>query len=50
MRILSDKSLEAAKRAAMITAALTWLVSNIPVGMLPLQVRPVVGVAKEIGK
>ena len=49
MRVLSDKSLEAAKRAAMITAALTWLVSHLPTTMLPPQMRAVVGVIKQIG-
>ncbi|KIJ55591.1 hypothetical protein M422DRAFT_240201 [Sphaerobolus stellatus SS14] len=48
MLALNDKSLEATKRAAMIAAALTWLVSHIPLGMIPPQVRPVVAVAKEI--
>ncbi|KAF8591042.1 hypothetical protein K439DRAFT_1328104 [Ramaria rubella] len=48
MRVLSDKTLEAAKRAAMITAALTWLVSHIPTTMLPPQLRTVVEVVKGI--
>lgn len=38
--ILSDKTLEATKRAAMITAALTWIFNNLPVNALPPAVRP----------
>jgi hypothetical protein len=49
MRVLSDKSLEAAKRAAMMTAALTWLVSHLPTTMLPPQMRAVMVVIKQIG-
>ena len=50
MRVLNDKSLEAAKRAAIITAALTWLVSHLPTTMLPPQIRSVVTVVKQIGE
>ena len=49
MRVLNDKSLEAAKRAAMITAALSWLVSHTPIDMLPPQLKAVVGIVKGIG-
>ena len=49
MRVLSDKSLETAKRAAMITAALTWLVSRLRTTMLPPQMKAVVEVLKQIG-
>ncbi|KIM45655.1 hypothetical protein M413DRAFT_345134 [Hebeloma cylindrosporum] len=38
--ILSDKTIEATKRAAMITAALTWIFNNLPVNALPPAVRP----------
>lgn len=38
--ILSDKTLEATKRAAMITTALTWFFNNLPIDSLPPQVRP----------
>ncbi|GJJ13511.1 hypothetical protein Clacol_007765 [Clathrus columnatus] len=48
MQILSDKSLEAAKRAAMITAALTWLISRIPLEVLPPQFKPLTLILKEI--
>ncbi|KAG5635050.1 hypothetical protein H0H81_012609 [Sphagnurus paluster] len=38
--ILNDKQLEASKRAALITTALTWFFSNIPLNSLPPSVRP----------
>ncbi|TFK16616.1 hypothetical protein FA15DRAFT_629301 [Coprinopsis marcescibilis] len=40
--ILSDKTIEAAKRAAMITTALTWFLTNVPVSALPIVVQPTV--------
>ncbi|KAG2016499.1 hypothetical protein CC2G_009664 [Coprinopsis cinerea AmutBmut pab1-1] len=40
--ILSDKTVEATKRAAMITTALTWFFNNIPVASLPIAVQPTV--------
>ncbi|KAF8149350.1 hypothetical protein B0H34DRAFT_182774 [Crassisporium funariophilum] len=40
LAILSDKTLEAAKRAAMITTALTWFFNNLPITALPPAVRP----------
>jgi len=48
MRVLSDKSLEAAKRAALITTALSWLVKRIPISMLPPQLKPAVLVVGRI--
>ncbi|KAG5642782.1 hypothetical protein DXG03_002127 [Asterophora parasitica] len=42
MEILDDKQIEAAKRAALITSALTWFFGHIPVNALPPSVRPVV--------
>lgn len=42
MKILDDKTLEAQKRAALITSALTWFFNNIPVDMLPLPLQPTV--------
>ncbi|KAF8529219.1 hypothetical protein BU17DRAFT_37882 [Hysterangium stoloniferum] len=48
MRALSDKSLEAAKRAALITTALSWLVKRIPIAMLPPQLKPAVLVVGQI--
>lgn len=50
MQILSDKSIEAAKRAALITAALSWLVSHIPIEMLPPQFKGLSLLLKEIGE
>lgn len=38
--ILSDKQLEATKRAAMLTAALTWFFGHLPINALPLPMRP----------
>ncbi|KAJ3510960.1 hypothetical protein NLJ89_g4375 [Agrocybe chaxingu] len=40
LAILSDKTIEATKRAAMITTALTWFFNNLPVSSLPLAVQP----------
>jgi hypothetical protein len=41
MSVLNNESLEAAKKAAVITTALKWLVDHIPMGILPPQFRPV---------
>lgn len=40
LSVLSDKTVEATKRAAMITAALTWFFNNLPIDALPIAVRP----------
>lgn len=40
LEILSDKQIEATKRAAMITSALTWFFSHLPISSLPIAVRP----------
>ncbi|PPQ73687.1 hypothetical protein CVT24_007321 [Panaeolus cyanescens] len=40
LEILDDKTLEATKRAAMITTALTWFFNNLPINSLPVAVRP----------
>ncbi|KAL0580987.1 hypothetical protein V5O48_001079 [Marasmius crinis-equi] len=40
MAILSDKTIEAAKRAAMITTALTWFFSHLPLTMFPAPMQP----------
>ncbi|KAG6914852.1 hypothetical protein DXG01_014951 [Tephrocybe rancida] len=40
MDILNDNTVEAAKRAAMLTTALTWFFSNIPLMSLPPALRP----------
>lgn len=48
MAILDNKSIEAAKRAAMITAALQWIVTKIPTAIFPLPLRPAVELAKKL--
>ncbi|KAF8800963.1 hypothetical protein BYT27DRAFT_7174876 [Phlegmacium glaucopus] len=40
LEILSDKTLEAAKRSAVITTALTWFFNNLPVDVFPPPMRP----------
>ncbi|GLB44968.1 hypothetical protein LshimejAT787_1900460 [Lyophyllum shimeji] len=40
--VLDDKQVEATKRAALITTALTWFFSHIPAEALPPAVRPAV--------
>lgn len=46
MNALDDKSLEASKRAAMIAAALGWLIKNIPTTILPPPLRAAGAVLK----
>jgi hypothetical protein len=36
---LNDKQLEAAKRAALITTALKWLLDHLPISLMPPQLR-----------
>ncbi|KAF5328840.1 hypothetical protein D9619_011499 [Psilocybe cf. subviscida] len=40
MAILSDRTLEASKRAALITSALTWFFANLPITALPPPLQP----------
>ncbi|KAH9484749.1 hypothetical protein JR316_0001649 [Psilocybe cubensis] len=40
LEILSDKTLEATKRASMITTALTWFFNHLPIDALPPPLRP----------
>ncbi|ESK97378.1 hypothetical protein Moror_17809 [Moniliophthora roreri MCA 2997] len=40
MAQLSNAHIEAAKRGAMITAALKWLLDKVPIMMVPAQMRP----------
>ncbi|KAH8111852.1 hypothetical protein DFH11DRAFT_1690128 [Phellopilus nigrolimitatus] len=40
LQVLNNKSLEAAKRAAIITSALKWLLDHLPLTLLPLPLRP----------
>ncbi|KAF9265573.1 hypothetical protein L218DRAFT_832422, partial [Marasmius fiardii PR-910] len=42
LSILSDDEVEATKRVALITTALTWFFNNIPVAALPLPMQPAV--------
>ncbi|KAF6755082.1 hypothetical protein DFP72DRAFT_1045615 [Ephemerocybe angulata] len=42
MLVLSDKTIEAQKRAALLTSALTWFFNNIPLDILPLPLQPTV--------
>ncbi|KAJ7700247.1 hypothetical protein B0H14DRAFT_2417353 [Mycena olivaceomarginata] len=42
LAILDDQSVEAAKQATVITAALTWFFSNLPVSTLPPPVQPAI--------
>ncbi|KXN83448.1 DNA-directed RNA polymerase II subunit RPB1 [Leucoagaricus sp. SymC.cos] len=46
--ILDDKQLEAARRAAMITTALTWFFNNLPINTLPLPLRPTLLLLQQI--
>ncbi|KAK7015834.1 hypothetical protein VNI00_019054 [Paramarasmius palmivorus] len=42
LAVLSDKTIEATKRAAMVTTALTWLFSNLPLKMFPVPMQPAI--------
>ncbi|KAF9227334.1 hypothetical protein BS17DRAFT_695023 [Gyrodon lividus] len=46
--VLNNKQLEAAKRAAIITTALKWLMDHLPVALLPPQMRPGVAVLRRL--
>ncbi|KAK7063861.1 F-box domain-containing protein [Favolaschia claudopus] len=48
MDLLDDTHLEAAKRGAMITAALKYLLDKIPTAMFPPQMRPAVMMSKRL--
>ncbi|KAJ7922884.1 hypothetical protein B0H13DRAFT_100156 [Mycena leptocephala] len=48
MELLDDTHLEAAKRGAMITAALKWLLDKIPTTLFPPQIRPAIMVIKRL--
>jgi len=45
---LNNKQLEAAKRAAMITAALKWLLDHLPITLMPPQLRPAMTVLRRL--
>ncbi|KAF8345493.1 hypothetical protein F5887DRAFT_165428 [Amanita rubescens] len=42
LEALDSTSLETTRRAALLTAALTWFFTNFPVHVLPITVRPVI--------
>ncbi|KAL4073900.1 hypothetical protein J3A83DRAFT_4082738, partial [Scleroderma citrinum] len=46
--VLNNKQLQAAKRAAMITTALKWLMDHIPMPLLPPQMRPAVIILRQL--
>lgn len=46
--ILNNKQLEAAKRAAMITTALKWLLDRVPIKLFPPQFRPILMALKRL--
>ncbi|KAJ7492224.1 hypothetical protein FB451DRAFT_1122931 [Mycena latifolia] len=48
MKILDNTHLAAAKRGAMITAALKWLLDKVPMMLLPPQIRPAMIVLKRL--
>ena len=48
LMILNNKSIEAAKRAAIITTALKWLLDHLPLDVLPLQLRPAAALLRSL--
>ncbi|EIW83071.1 hypothetical protein CONPUDRAFT_152114 [Coniophora puteana RWD-64-598 SS2] len=46
--ILNNKQLEAAKRAALITSALQWLIDHIPMAIIPPQFHPAVSILRRL--
>ncbi|KAG8877646.1 hypothetical protein FRB98_006596 [Tulasnella sp. 332] len=48
MLVLSDKTLEATKRAAMVTTAIGWLIRNIPLALLPAPLKPAILLLKAV--
>ncbi|KAF8135405.1 hypothetical protein EV363DRAFT_1320637 [Boletus edulis] len=44
--VLNNKQLEAAKRAALITTALQWLMDHLPLSLLPPQMHPGVAILR----
>jgi hypothetical protein len=46
--VLNNKRLEVAKRAAIITTALKWLLDHLPVKLLPPQFRPILTVLRRL--
>jgi hypothetical protein len=48
LAILSDQKLEAAKRAALVTTALQWMIDHVPTAVLPPQVGLVMSLIRGI--
>ncbi|KAI9057164.1 hypothetical protein FKP32DRAFT_1584381 [Trametes sanguinea] len=48
MNLLNDKEIEAAKLGAMLTAALQWLLSNVPESALPATLRPALALVRSL--
>lgn len=48
MNILNNEEVTAVKRAAMISAALTWLFAQIPIAVFPPPLQPVVLLLQKI--
>ena len=46
--MLNNKRLEAAKRAAILTTALQWLLGQVPLSVLPPQFRPGLLIAQRL--
>jgi hypothetical protein len=46
--VLNNKRLEAAKRAAIITTALQWLLGNVPLTLVPVEFRLGLALAQRI--
>ncbi len=46
--ILNNKRLEAAKRAAILTTALQWLLGHVPLTVVPPQFRPGLLIAQRL--
>jgi len=46
--VLSAKEIQATKRAAMITTALQWIISHLPISIVPLELQPAVLILQRI--
>ncbi|KAI8995300.1 hypothetical protein BD414DRAFT_236854 [Trametes punicea] len=48
MNLLNDKEIEAAKLGAMLTAALQWLLNNVPASALPPTLQPALALVRSL--
>lgn len=48
LAVLSDQKLEAAKRAALVTTALQWMIDHVPTALLPPQIGLVMSLIRGI--